>query len=409
MIGSWRRALGIGVVLAVVVAGLVFAFMPQPVPVDIASVVHGPLRVTIDEEGRTRVKDVYVVSSPLAGRALRTDVEAGDFVSAGETVIAMIEPTAPAFLDIRSRREREAAVKAAEAALTLAEADRERAQAELSYAQSELRRAESLVAREAISKAALDRAVLDAKSRGAALETTVAAVAMQRFELETARAALIDPGTPDSTSDNADNAENCCVPVTAPVDGRVLRVFHESEAVVGAGTPLVEIGDPQDLQIVAELLSSDAVQVAPDAPVLIDDWGGTAALTGEIARVEPYGFTKVSALGVEEQRVNVIVDFTDPPEVWRPLGHGYRVTARIIVWQADNVLKVPVSALFRLGDRWAVFVVQDGRARSQIVEIGHRSGVEAEVNGGLAAGDVVVIYPSDLVVDGVAVEPRSSA
>lgn len=400
-----RRGLIWSVVGVLLAAGLAYAFWPEPVPVDLAAVGRGALRVTVDEEGRTRVKEVYVVSAPVAGRMQRVEVHVGDEVAAG-AVIAVIEPTEPTFLDVRTRTQAESAVRAAEAGKALADAELARARAELDFAQADFERAKKLADRGTISQRALERAELDVKTREAELRTAEAAVKVKTFELQTARAQLIAPGAPGAPG----NEETvCCVDVRAPVGGRVLRVLHESESVVPAAEPILEIGDPRDLEIEVDLLSRDAVRVREGAPVLIEDWGGDATLAGRVRRVEPYGFTKISALGIEEQRVNVIIDFTDPPERWRPLGHGYRVETRIVVWQEADVLKVPLGALFRRGDDWAVFVESEGRARLRRVAIGHGNSREAEVLDGLAEGERVVLHPSDRVGDGARLIARPPA
>lgn len=403
MVSPSRSQVLFGLIGAAVIAGLVYAFWPRPVLVDMATVVRGPLTVTVSGDGQTRVREVYVVSAPVSGRVLRIERHVGDGVAADETVLATIEPSDPAFLDLRARRQAEANVHAAEAARALAAAEVERVRAELDYAGAELERARRLAAGGTISDVALDRAELEFKTQQAAVDAANAALAVRAHELETAQAVLIEPGT-----DGARNAEYCCVDVRAPVDGRVLRLVQESEAVVAAGAPLVEIGDPVDLEIVVDLLSTDAVKVAEGAPVIIDGWGGTDDLAGRVRRVEPAGFTKVSALGIEEQRVNVIIDFVDPPEDWQTLGHGYRVNARVVVWQSDGVLKVPVTALFRAGADWALFVDDDGRARQQLIEVGQNDGIEAEILSGLAAGARVIVHPSDQVTEDTRVAARDA-
>ncbi|MEE8272502.1 MAG: HlyD family efflux transporter periplasmic adaptor subunit [Alphaproteobacteria bacterium] len=389
---AWRVA---GAV--VVVSALAYAFRPQPVPVDTAVVARGPLVVTVDDDGETRVREVYLVSAPLPGRVLRFDGDVGDPVTAEETVLATILPTDPTFLDIRTRSELEAVVRAADAARTLAEAEVARTEAEVDYAVAEHERATRLFDRGTISAAALDRARMGARTQEAALMTARAALNVREHELATARASLIGPSADDR---DVDRYSGCCFLVRAPVSGRILRIVHESEGVVAAGAPLVEIGDPHDLEVVVDLLSSDSVRVEEGAAALIEDWGGPS-LNGRLRRIEPYAFTKVSALGIEEQRVNVIIDFVDPPELWRQLGHGYQVEARIVVWQGDDVLKSPQAALFRDGNDWAVFVLADGRASLRRIEVGHMDGRHAEVLDGLAAGDTVVLHPSDRVTDGV--------
>ncbi|GAB5504416.1 efflux RND transporter periplasmic adaptor subunit [Pyruvatibacter sp.] len=395
----------VSIVIGVIVLGAIaLAFMPQAVPADLVEVQRGSLAVTVHEEGRTRVKDIYTVSAPVGGRLLRIRSDVGDPVTERVTVVATIQPTDPSFLDARSLGQAEALAKAAEAARTLAEADVARAQAELDFAQSEYRRAKSLAAKGTVSQARLDKARLDMRTRAAALDEARAAFKMRDFELENARALLIQPGEADGDVDTG--ALGCCVPVRAPITGRVLRIMQESEAIVLPGAPLIEVGDAADLEIVVDLLSEDAVRVSEGDRVLVEDWGGTQDLNGTVRRIEPFGFTKVSALGIEEQRVNVIIDFEDPPEAWSELGHGYRLDTRIFVWEAEDVLKLPVSALFRDGDAWVVFREAEGEAALTPVEIGRRNALEAEVVAGLEAGDRVVVHPSDRVVDGVSLEPR---
>ncbi|MDP6951204.1 MAG: HlyD family efflux transporter periplasmic adaptor subunit [Alphaproteobacteria bacterium] len=391
------RTLVVAIVGIAVVIVLGYLFRPQPVAVDLALVERAPMRVTIDEEGETRVRDVYVVSSPLPGRIDRIEVRAGDAVTAGITVLATLQESEPTFLDVRSRRRAEAALAAAEAAHSLASAERKRVLAELDYARAEWDRATALAERGTISQATLDRARLELSSREAALASADAAQAMRQSELDIARAELIDPA---AGGFDQPAGGGCCVPVMAPVDGHVLRVLRESEGVVASGEPLVEIGDPHNLEIVADLLSADAVTVAEGAEVLIEGWGGDAALAGRVRRVEPYGFTKVSALGIEEQRVNVVMDIVAPAEAWRALGHGFRVETRIVTWAAESVLRVPAGALFRQGDSWAVFVAGEGRALSRQVELGHFDDHGAEVLSGIAEGEHVVLHPSDRLSDG---------
>ena len=406
MTPQFRRIAFWGILCVLLAGGLVYAFMPQPVPVDFATVTRGELLVTVEDEGKTRVREVYVVSAPLPGRAMRITKKAGDPVIAGETVLATIEPGNPTLLDIRSRTQAEALAKGAEAALSLARADQERAHAELDFALEELARARQLAARQTVSQSALDRAILEAKVRRAALTTAEAAVRVREFELKNARASLIEAG-PDDARDAASGG--CCVNVRAPVDGRILRVLHESAGTVAAGDPLVEVGDPAELEIVADLLSTDAVRVREGQPVFIEDWGGDGALQGVVRRVEPTGLTKFSALGIEEQRVTTIIDFTGPPEAFQRMGHGYRVEVRIVVWQGNNVLRVPVGALFREGAEWAVFVESDGIARKRIIRIGTSNALYTEILDGLAEGDRVLLHPSDRILDGTMVMGRNGA
>ena len=392
-----------------VVAGLIVAaFWPQPVMVDLAKVTRGPMMVTIDEEGRTRVSEPYVVSTPVAGRLQRVGVHPGDAVVRGETVIAHMLPTNPAALDVRTREQAVAAVAAAEAAVRVAKADLNAAVASRELAEAELRRTESLAARDIVSAAALDRARQEARVAGANVETAEAAIAVREAELSNARAQLI--GFDDSGPSAAIEASSRdAIPIYAPADGRILRVMQESETTLPAGAPIMEIGDIEDgLEVVVDLISSDAVQVDRGDRVIIEDWGGPAALMGEVTRIDPFAVTKVSALGVEEQRVSVTVALACSPEARCRLGHGYRVEARIVVWESPDALRAPASALFRRRDDWAVFVAEEGRASLRTVEIGRTNGVDAEVRSGLRAGDTVVLYPPASVADATAIFQRTS-
>ncbi len=398
----WRRLTLWTLLAAALVAGLVFSLRPRPVPVDLIAAAFGPLIVTVDEEGETRIKDVFVVSAPIVGRARRIDLEEGDDVVAGETEVAWIEPIDPAFLDLRSEAQAEAALAAAEAARRLAAAEVERAKAELDFAKAELERAEILVKQKHVSERALDNALRDQRTKTAALASARAALRMRESEVEKARSELVSP------AQVMRDARDCeCVTIKAPVSGKVLRILHESEGVVRAGDPLLEIGDPRDLEVVSDLLSEDAVKVRPGQRVILEQWGGGHDLEGRVQRIEPFGFTKTSALGIEEQRVNVIVDFTGDPERRASLGHGFRVELRIVLWEGADVLKVPLTALFRDGENWALFVSEASRARKRRVEIGQRNGLEAEVLAGLEAGELVVVHPGDQVAEGVRIAPRS--
>ncbi|MDD9907283.1 MAG: HlyD family efflux transporter periplasmic adaptor subunit, partial [Rhodospirillaceae bacterium] len=346
---------------------------------------------------------IYTVSAPLPGRAMRITHEVGDAVVGGETVLATIEPGDPSFLDLRARTKADAEVKAAVAALALARAEENRARAELDFAQAELARAEQLAARRTISESALDRAVLEAKTRQATLDTARAATKVRAYELEVARASLIEAGEgqPDTAAPTG-----CCVPVRAPVDGRILRILHKSAGIVGAGDPLIEIGNPEELEIVVDLLSSDAVRIEPDDDVIIEAWGGQTKLSGKVQRIEPTGFTKVSALGIEEQRVNAVIDLVGGREGWKRLGHGYRVQLGIVTWAKEDAVRIPIGSLFRTGDAWSVFVVAEGIVSLRNIRIGNRNAHHAEVLEGIAEGDVVVHHPSDRITDGVSVISR---
>jgi HlyD family secretion protein len=391
---------------ALVVAALIgYALWPRPLAVDTARIGRGPLAVVIADDAETRVRDLYVVSAPLSGRVLRYSGKVGDLVRANETVLATIVPTDPTFLDPRARTQQQAVVRAAEAAKVLADAEVKRQQAELRYARAEFRRTGELFERGNVSKAALDRVVMAVETREAALATARAALRQREFELDAARAVLMVPA-PGEAASAATNG--CCFPIKSPVTGRVLRIHQESEAVVAAGAPLVEIGDPANLEIAADLLSSEAVKVQAGDPVRILRWGGAEVLNGRVRRVEPFGRTKVSSLGIEEQRVDVIVEFVDPSDRWARLGHGYRVDVEIVLWQGADILQVPVGAMFRDGESWAVFRVGRGRAELRRIEVGRLNDRHAEILAGLAEGDEVILHPSDRVGPGTLVAARES-
>lgn len=375
------------------------AFWPRSVAVDVAPVRRGSLLVTVDEEGETRVHDRFVISAPVAGRVLRIELEPGDPVTHGQTVLATFQPSDPAPLDARSRAEAEASVKAADAALGRARAERERSAAAASLARSELGRQRDLAASGIVSEELLETAESSSRSSEEALRAADFGVANASWTLAAARARLlsVSQGTKGSP-----------VVILSPIDGVVLKRLRESEAVVPAGEPLVELGDPHGLEIVADFLSSDAVRIHAGDPVRVERWGGDHDLGGRVRRVEPSGFLKISALGVEEQRVNVIVDFTDPLEAWARLGDGYRVELRVVTWQSEDVLQVPISGLFRQGESWAVFAVEGGRARIRTVTVGHRNELEAQILSGLTEGSRVIVHPSDSLRDGSRITSRAS-
>ncbi len=402
MNGTWlRRGLLIAMAL-LALAGLVYIVTPKPVLVDMAVIDRGPLKVTVDEEGKTRIREIYVVSAPIAGKVLRSPREIGDEVIKDKTLLAVIEPRAPSFLDIRARRELEAAVSAARASVMLTETEIRRANSELKFAESDLKRTQSLAGRGTVSQRSLEKAELEVEVRRSSLAEAHANLELRKQELESTKARLIGP----EQKDLLDTGGSCCVEVRAPVNGRVLRIDKESEQVVSAGEPLLRIGDPRDLEIVVDLLSTDAVKVKPGARARIEGWGGPAPLTALVRRIDPAGFTKVSALGIEEQRVNTVLDLTSPKDQLPALGHDFRVFVRITVWESQDAVQVPLSALFRQGKNWAVFQVTDGVAQVRIVKIGHRNTAMAEVLEGLEPGARVVLHPSDKVADGTKVEER---
>jgi HlyD family secretion protein len=398
---SGKRWLIWGVVGALVLVGIGMTLMPQSVRVDSVRLQAQPMRVSVDEEGETRVHDVFVLSAPVAGHLRRIQVHVGDIVDAGTTVLAQIEPGDPSLLDPRSEAQARAAVKAAESARQLAAAAVDQAQAEFDFAQTEVQRARELVAEGTISRRASDEAERAYRITKAALATAHAGLQVADFELAQAQAQLLSPAETRARRANCE-----CVPITAPVSGRVLRIPNTSERVVSAGEPLLEIGDPSDLEIVVDVHSADAVRIASGQRVIIERWGGADSLEGRVRRVEPFGYTKVSALGIEEQRVNVIIDFASDPERWARLGHGYQVDARIVLWEQPAALAVPMTALFRYDGDWAVFVNDGGRARLRRVQVGQRNGIVAEILEGLRPGAEVIVHPSDRVADGVRVVAR---
>jgi HlyD family secretion protein len=395
-----KRIVVWSIIVGIVAIGLVLSFRPRPVMVDLVAVEPGPLRVTLDEEGETRVHDVYTLSAPVAGRVQRIDRHVGDPVIANETVLARIEPGDPSFLDPRSEAQARAAIQAAEAARDLAAAAVKDAEAQYEFARAEFARMQELVKDGSVSKRDLDTAERDHKARRAGLDTARAALQMRNYELEVARAQLVSPLETQGSREVCD-----CIPITAPVSGRVLQIEDRSERVVREGEVLMQIGNPNDLEIVVDYLSMDAVRIEAGQRVIIDNWGGAEPLAGRVRLVEPYGFLKISALGIEEQRVNVIIDFEGEQERER-LGHGYQVETRVVLWEADEVLAVPLTALFRDGDRWALFVAEDGRARLRHAEVGQKNGIVAEIRQGLEAGEQVVVHPSDRVTDDVRIARR---
>lgn len=318
-------------------------------------------------------------------------------------MIARLEPSEPLFLDERSAAEGRAAVDAAAAARQFAEAQVRRMQAESEFAQSELRRLRALATKQSISQNDLDAAERRAKTAAAEVAEAAATVKMRESEYRQARARLLNPGKASTASKDCD-----CVLVYSPISGLVLRVRLESEGIVAAGAAILEIGEPQNLEIQVDLLSEEAVGVRPGQRAVIQAWGGPADLAAVVRRVEPYGFTKTSALGIEEQRVNVRIDLTEPRERWRRLGHGYRVEPHIVLWESRDVLRVPISALFREHEDWAVFVDQQGRARLRKVSLGRENGIHAQILGGLEAGERVVIHPNDRVADRVRIVARAA-
>ena len=384
------------------IAGLLFlmalwAFWPRAVDVDLVTVEEGPMSVEITEEGETRIHDVFEISAPVAGLLERINLEAGDCVYEDRTVVAVIKPAPAPILDARTEAQLTATVDAAEAAVSAARAEVARVQAELDRATADAARYRALIPSGAVPRQTLERAEADEAALGATLRASEAALAMRRQELAAARAALRPSGR---------EAESELIDVIAPINGVLLRRLRQSEGPIAQGAPLLEVGDPEGIEIVAELLSEDAVRVSPGDRVTISDWGGPD-LNARVRRVEPFAFTKVSALGIEEQRANVIIELVPGQTVSR-LGHGYRVDVAIEVWAEDPVLKAPMTALFKQDQLWSVYRLEDGRARLRTIEVGQMNARVAQIRGGLEAGDRLVEHPSSRIADGVRIRARSA-
>ena len=400
------RTLLIGIAALAVILAVGWAFMPKPVEVDMGEVMRSDLTIMIEEEGRTKVRETYVVSTPVAGRLLRVDVNPGDAVEQSKTVVARMRPTEPVVLDSRTREQASALVDAATAALRLAEANLAATLVSSQQAKSEYDRTQALFDSDIVSQAALERALSAFRAERAKVETAEAAIAMRKAELANARANLV--GREDLALANAlEGRRDDDIPLLSPTDGRILRVIQESETTLPAGAPVVEIGNiADDLEVEVSLISSDAVRVSLGDPVILSEWGGENDLRGTVSRIDPLGVTKFSALGVEEQRVQVEIDLLSPTAERPGLGHGYRLKVGIIIWQRDDVLTVPASALFRQGDMWAVFAVDDNVDKLTPVSIGRSNGISTEVTEGLSQGQKVIIYPSAALQDGLSVVPR---
>jgi HlyD family secretion protein len=364
-------------------AGIVAGLWPQPVPVETAPATLGTLRAVVAEDGKTRIKQRFVVSAPVTGQLRRIPFKAGAEVQARQTVVAVIDPLPPSLLDARARSLAEARRDATSASL-------DKARTAHAWAASERGRFEMLSKDKTVSVQELEAAQF--RELSAAKDMAAAEGSLREAEAQLAEFAASGSGGTNSICDPTE--------VVAPAGGRVLRVLEENSRVVTAGTPLVEIGDPTDLEVVVEVLSRDGAAIVPGSKVEFEQWGGAAPLIGRVRLVEPAAFTKVSALGVEEQRVNVIADLLTPPEQRRNVGDSFRVEARIIIWEADNALKVPAGALFRRGEQWAAFVVANERAELRLLKTGRSSGVEMQVLDGLRPGEQVILYPGSRVRGG---------
>ena len=383
--------------LLALVALVAWGLWPKPVVIETGTVARGPLTVRVSEEGKTRVRNRYVVAAPVAGKMRRVALKPGDDVKAGETILTAIEPVAPPLLDPRARAQAEAAVSAHEASRKQAVGTLDSRRAALKITEAERDRVRSVTRAGSISETERDRAEGDASIRAADVRAAEFALQVVEHELAQARAALERP--------DAIIAGNL-VEVKSPVSGRVLKVMQESESVVTPGTQILEIGDPAAIEIEAEILSRDAVAIHPGDAVEVEQWGGENPLDGRVRRVEPAAFTKISALGVEEQRVIVLSDLVEIPEAAKALGDRFRVEVRVAVWHADDVLVVPAGALFREGNAWKTYVFRSGAARLTPVDAGHSDGRQTEIISGLQAGDEVLLHPPDTVKDGTAVKKR---
>ncbi|MFN3171604.1 MAG: efflux RND transporter periplasmic adaptor subunit [Hyphomicrobiales bacterium] len=392
--------IGLGVAL---IGGLVWVtFRTEPVLVDLEEAVLAPMQVTIDVDGKTRIRDIYEISAPITGLAQRSPVEVGDQVVAGETVVAVVEPIEPSLLDARSRLQADAAIREAEARLLVAQTELASAEEHRRRAQSQFDRTETLVSRGVVSTTQLEDATEQLAIANAAQAAALAGISMAQSSLERAQAELIEPG------DEQDRDGACCVPLTAPANGRVLAIDQISARPVVAGARLVTIGDPTELEIVADILSVDAVRLEIGALAFVDRWGGSHALEARLVRIEPAARTEVSALGIEEQRVDTVFEITSPLAEREGLGDGFSVHLRIVEWQSDETLQVPLSATFRVGDAWGLFAVEDGAAHERLVELGQRNARTVEVLSGLEAGTMVVTHPSDDLSDGSPVRQRTT-
>ena len=397
------RTIGLSAVGALVVGALLFVtFRTEPVQVDLHEVASGPMQVTVNADGRTRIRDVFEVAAPISGTALRAPIEVGDRVIAGETVVAVVEPGAPALLDARSRSRAEAAIREAQAGLDVAVSQLRQAEQDLTYTQSQFDRTRELVDRGVASITRLEDVSSQLAVRVAARDAAISRLDMAEGTLERAEAELILP------AEGAARDADCCIELTAPADGVVLQIDTISERPVLAGTPLVSIGDPSDLEIVGDLLSTDAIRLPAGAEAVVDRWGGPETLRAVLREVEPVARTKVSALGIEEQRVDAVLDITSPLDERPGLGHNFAVFLRIIEWQNADTLQVPLSALFRNNGGWHVFVAQNGAARLTPVETGRRNDSSVQILGGLEAGQRVILHPTDAIANGTPIEERTA-
>ena len=381
------------ILIAVLIIGLLaWGFWPQPVLVEAAAARRAPLTITIEEEGRTRVIDRYVISAPVDGVACRLQLDVGDRVEQNQVLLG-ITPLESQVLDPRSRARAGAQVAAAQSALEATKEQASALEAAAQLAEIEFKRLQALVEEGAVSRDVFDKAATKVQTTSAAKRSADFNVEVARYELQAAR--TLFEYTADRSRDPAER-----VPVRSPITGRILKLAHECEGPVQTGEPLLEVGNPSSLEVEVDVLSADAVKLKPGIKVLFERWGGEHPLEGVVRTVEPVGFTKISALGVEEQRVLIISDFTSPAELWQRLGDGYRVEARFILWHQENILQVPASSLFRYQNGWAVFVVENNRAERRTVKVGQRNGLLAQIIEGVNEDEVVINHPSKEIEDG---------
>ena len=392
MIMPLRKHPLITAIVILIIGLLTWGFWPQPVFVEAVEAKRAALTITIEEEGRTRVVDRYVISAPVDGVACRQNLDVGDEVKQGQVLLG-ITPLESQVLDPRSRAQTRAQVAAAVSALHAAEQQAKVAEAAAKLAVIEHNRLQPLVEKGVVSSDAFDKSATQLQTTAAAQRSADFQVEVARYELQAAKTLL-----EYTAASRGEPAER--LPVVSPVTGRVLKVVRECEGPVRTGDMLLEVGDPTILEVEVDVLSADAVKIKPGMNVLFDRWGGEAPLQGIVRIIEPVGFTKISALGVEEQRVLIISDITSPMEQWKRVGDGYRVEARFILWHEDDVLQVPASSLFRYHLGWAVFVVENNQAKRRLVKVGQRNGLVAQILEGISEGESVVNHPSDDVEDG---------
>jgi HlyD family secretion protein len=398
---KWIKRLLTLLALAGITSVFVWLLWPQPKLVDVAKVSRGPMEVTVDEEGVNRIRDIYVISAPVAGQVGRSSVKVGDRVIAGLTPVTTVRPSAPMMIDARTRQELSSGVEAAKAAKDIAERSIEQAERELSFAELELRKTGYLASRSVTQVTAFEQRKFDVDAARQRLQIAKAQLDLRQHELELAQAKLTEP-----VQNARNSADKCCIDLTSPVDGVVLSVKAENEQVVPAGTPLVEVGNPLESEIAVDLLSTDAVNIKIGSPASIVGWGGEIPLKARVEKIEPSAFTKISALGIEEQRVKTVLEIDEPKNNYSGLGHQFRVLARITTWQSDHALQIPVSALFRNNGNWAVFAFENGTAKLREVSPGHMTADRAEILKGLVEGEQLIVHPSDEIEDGTKVAIR---